>query len=84
MPSVAAIKAAVNKLPIADRADLLVDLAQDGAVRKEQLNRLRAAVAEGIRDHAEGRFSEIKSAAAHRTFFENIKRRTRSRLKSSA
>ena len=84
MPTVAEIKAAARKLPIKDRADLLADLSMDAAVRKEQLARLRAAVGEGVRDHTEGRYIEITTAAEHRAFFEDIKRRGRARLKQSA
>ena len=84
MSTVAEIKAAARKLPIKDRADLLADLSMDAAVRKEQLARLRAAVGEGVRDHTEGRYIEITTAAEHRAFFEDIKRRGRARLKQSA
>lgn len=84
MPTVAAIKAAVRKLPVAARTDLLADLGMDAAVRKEQLTRLRAAIDEGMRDHDEGRYIEIKSAAEHRAFFDDLKRRGRARLKKSA
>ena len=84
MPTVAAIKSAARRLPVADRTDLLVDLAMDDAVRKEQLARLRAMLAEGERDLAEGRYIEITSAAEHRAFFDDIKRRGRARLKRSA
>lgn len=84
MPTAAQIKAAARRLPVADRADLLVDLAMDAAVRKEQLKRLRAMIDEGIRDHKEGRFIEINSVEEHRAFFEDIKRRGRARLKRSA
>jgi hypothetical protein len=41
---------------------------------------LRAAVEAGMRDHTEGRFIEINSAAEHRAFFDDIKRRGRARL----
>lgn len=84
MPTVAEIKAAARKLPVKDRADLLTDFARDKAVQKEQLARLRAAIDEGIRDHTEGRFIEIKSTAEHRAFFDGIKREGRARLKKTA
>jgi hypothetical protein len=80
MPTVAEIKAAARKLPVKHRTDLLEDFAQDPAIQKEQLARLRAAVEEGMRDHAEGRYIEINSAAEHRAFFDDIKRRGRARL----
>lgn len=84
MPTVAEVQAAVKKLSVKQRTDLLVQLAEDKAVRKEQLARLRAAVQEGIRDHEEGRFTEIKTTEEHRAFFDEIKRRGRSRLRKSA
>lgn len=84
MPTVARIKAAARKLPVSDRADLLTDFAKDDAVRKEQLQRLRAAIDEGIRDHSEGRFVEIKSTAEHSTFYDDIRRRGRARFRKTA
>lgn len=84
MPTVADVRAAVKKLSVKQRTDLLVQLAEDKAVQKEQLARLRAAVAEGERDIAEGRYTEISSKAELREFFDEIKRRGRSRLKRSA
>ena len=64
MPTVAEIKTAARKLPVRDRADLLVDFAMDEAVQKEQLVRLRAAVAEGIADHAAGHARRVIAIAA--------------------
>jgi hypothetical protein len=84
MPTKAQIKAAARKLPVADRADLLQEFAQDEKVRKEQLARLRAMIEEGDRDHREGRYTEIRDSAELRAFFEDIKRRGRERLKRSA
>jgi len=84
MPTVAEIKTAARKLPVKDRADLLEQLAQDPAIQKEQLTRLRTAVEEGERDLAEGRYTEINSKAELREFFDDIKRRGRARLKRSA
>ena len=84
MPTIAEIKAAASKLPVKHRTDLLVQLAEDKAVQKEQLARLRTAVEEGIRDHNEGRYIEIKTAAEHRDFFDEIKQRGRVRLGKSA
>lgn len=84
MPTKAQIKAAARKLPVADRADLLQEFAQDEKVRKEQLARLRALIEEGARDQREGRFIEIKSAAEHRAFFDEIKKQGRARLKKTA
>lgn len=84
MPTVAAIKLAARRLPVKDRADLLEQLVQDPAIQKEQIARLRAAVEEGERDFAEGRYTEINSKAELREFFDDIKRRGRSRLKRSA
>ena len=84
MPTVAAIKSAARRLPVKHRTDLLEDLTQDVAIRKEQLVRLRAAVAEGERDIAEGRYIEINSKAELRAFFDDINRRGRARLKRSA
>ena len=84
MPTVAEIKAAARKLPVKHRTDLLEHLAQDPAIQKEQLARLRAAVEEGERDFAEGRYIEINSKAELREFFDDIKRRGRTRLKRSA
>ena len=84
MPTKAQIKAAARKLPVADRADLLQEFAQDEKVRKEQLTRLRAMIEEGDRDHREGRYTEIRSSAKLRGFFDDIKRRGRERLKRSA
>ena len=66
MPTVAEIKAAARKLPVKHRTDLLEDFAQDPAIQKEQLARLRAAVEEGERDFAEGRYIEINSKASLR------------------
>lgn len=84
MPTVAAIKAAARKLPVADRTDLLVDLAMDAAVRKEQLARIRAAIDEGDLDLAEGRYTEIDSETEIRALFDDAKRRGRARVKQSA
>ncbi len=84
MPTVAEIKAAARKLPVKHRTDLLEHFAQDPAIQKEQLSRLRAAVEEGERDFAEGRYIEINSKAELREFFDDIKRRGRTRLKRSA
>ena len=84
MHTVAKIKAAARKLPVKDRADLLTDFAMDDAVQKEQLARLRAAIDEGDRDLAEGRYTEINSTAELRAFFDDIKARGRARLKRSA
>jgi predicted transcriptional regulator len=80
MPTVAEIQAAARKLPVKHRTDLLEHFAQDPAIQTEQLARLRAAVEAGMRDHTEGRFIEINSAAEHRAFFDDIKRRGRARL----
>ncbi len=84
MPTIAAIKTAARKLPVKHRTDLLVQLTEDKAVQKEQLTRLRALVAEGDCDLAEGRYTEIKSKADLQTLFDDIKRRGRARLKRSA
>ncbi len=84
MPTIAEIKAAARKLPVKHRTDLLETFAMDKAVRKEQLARLRAAVEEGERDIAEGRYTAINSKAELREFFDEIKRRGRSALKRSA
>lgn len=84
MPTVAEIKTAARKLPVKDRVDLLEQLAQDPAIRKEQLARLRTAVEEGERDLTEGRYTEIKSKTELREFFDDIKRRGHARLKRSA
>ncbi len=84
MSTVAQIKAAARKLPVKDRADLLNDFSNDAAVRKEQLSRLRAEIAEGIRDHADGRYIEVTTPAEHRAFFAAIKRRGRARTTQSA
>lgn len=84
MPTAAQIKAAARKLPVKDRADLLEALSMDSAVQKERLARLRAMIAVGERDLAEGRYIEIRTAAEHRAFFDDIKRRVRARMKKSA
>lgn len=84
MPNAAEIKAAARKLPVKDRADLLTAFAMDKAVQKEQLARLRAEIAEGERDLAEGRYTEIRNTAELRNFFDDIKRRGRARIKRSA
>ena len=82
MPTVAEIKTAARKLPVRDRADLLVDFAMDEAVQKEQLVRLRAAVAEGIADHAAGRYIELVTDADFKAFAADIKSEGRARLNS--
>ena len=82
MPTVAEIKTAARKLPVRDRADLLVDFAMDEAVQKEQLVRLRAAVAEGIADHAAGRYIVLVTDADFKAFATDIKSEGRARLKS--
>jgi hypothetical protein len=84
MPTATQIKAAARKLPVKDRADLLEALAQDRAVRKEQLLRLRAMIEVGDRDLAEGRSIAISNHMELRAFFDDIKRRGRERLKRSA
>lgn len=84
MPTAAQIKTAARKLPVKDRVDLLESFAQDRAVRQEQVARLRTLLDEGERDHREGRFVEIRSAAEHRTFFDAIKREGRARQKRTA
>lgn len=45
------------------------------------LERFRALIDEGIKDHNEGRYIEIRNTQAHRAFFDDIKRRGRARLK---
>jgi len=84
MVTAAQIKAAARKLPVKDRADLLEALASDKAVRKERLTRLRTLIAEGERDLAAGRYTPIRDSAELRTFFDDIKRRARERIKRSA
>ena len=84
MPTIAEIKAAASKLPVKHRTDLLVQFAEDKAVQKERLTRLRALVDAGDRDIAEGRSLEIKSKADLRALFDDIKHRGRARLKRSA
>jgi len=84
MPTIAEIKAAARKLPVKHRTDLLEAFAMDEAVRKEQLARLRAAVEEGERDIAAGRYTATNSKADLREFFDDIKRRGRAALKRSA
>jgi hypothetical protein len=84
MPTAAQIKAAAHKLPVKDRADLLEALAGDEAVRKERLARLQALVGEGERDLAKGRYTEIRTPAELRAFFDGIKRRALERTKRSA
>lgn len=66
------------------RTDLLVQIAEDKAVQKEQLARLRALLDEGDRDLAEDRCIEINSKADLRALFDDIKRRSWARLKRSA
>lgn len=83
MPTVAEIKAAARRLPVKHRTDWLEDFAQDPAIQKEQLARLRAAVEEGRRDHAEGRYIEINTAAEHRACFDDIKHCGRARLSAN-
>lgn len=84
MPTVAEIKAAARKLPVKHRTDLLEDFAQDPEIHREQLARLRAAVAEGDRDLGEGRYTVVNSKAELRALFDDIKRRGRARIKRSA
>jgi hypothetical protein len=84
MSTVAELQTAVKRLPAADRVALFQWLSRDRAVRARELAALRAAVDEGIRDHEEGRFIEIRTPAEHRAFFDDIKRRGRARLKKSA
>ena len=84
MPTVAEVKAAADKLPVAARVELLEHLAQDKAVARKQLARLRAAVEEGDRDLAEGRYTEVRSAAELRKLFDDIRHRGQARQKRSA
>jgi hypothetical protein len=84
MFTVAEIKAAAGKLPVAERLKLFEHLAHDAAIRRQQLARLRAEINKGVRDHEAGRFIEITSAAAHRGFFADIRNRGRVRLAQSA
>ena len=84
MPTAVQIKAAARKLPVADRTDLLEELARDASVRNESLARLRAMIAEGDRDLAEGRYTEVRTSAELRAFFDEVKRHGRARLKRSA
>lgn len=84
MPTAAKVKSAARQLPVQDRADLFEDFAMDDAVRKEQLKRLRAAIDEGDRDLAEGRYTMIRTDSDLRALFDDIKRRGRARLKRSA
>lgn len=84
MSSVAEVQAAVRRLRAADRVALFQWLGQDRAVRTQELAALRAAVDEGIIDHEQGRYTGISTAAEHRAFFDDIKRRGRARLKKSA
>ncbi len=82
MPYVAEIKTAARKLPGRDRPDLLVDFAMDDDVQKVRLARLRAAVAEGVADHAAGRYIELVTDADFNAFAADIKREGRARLMS--
>ena len=84
MSTVAEIKAAASKLSVAERLKLLEHLAHDSAILRRQKSRLRTEIDEGVRDHREGRFIEITTAAAHREFFADILRRGRARVKQSA
>lgn len=84
MSTTAQIKAAARKLPVADRADLLETFVRDAGVRKESQARLRALIDEGDRDLAAGRVIEVRNAAELRVFFDDIKRRSRARIKRSA
>lgn len=84
MPTIAKIKAAARRLPVKDRVDLLEQFAQDPAIQKDQIARLRAAVEEGERDLAEGRYTEINSKAELREVFDDIRRHGRARLRRSA
>ncbi len=81
--STAEIKAAARRLPIKARADLFADLAMDDAVQKEQLARLRAAIDEGIADHAAGRYVELETDEEFKAFASEIKRAGRARLKAA-
>ena len=83
MSTVAEIRAAARKLPVADRVDLFVDLAMDDAVQKAQLARLRAAIAEGMADHAAGRYTELVTDDDFKAFAAEIKRAGRARLKAA-
>lgn len=79
MRTVAEVQAAVDKRSVTGRVQLFEHLAQDEAVRRKQLARLRAMIAEG--DLAEGRYIEITSAAEFRALSDDIKHRMRARLK---
>jgi cytosine/adenosine deaminase-related metal-dependent hydrolase len=83
MSTVAEIRAATRKLPVADRVDLFVDLAMDDAVQKAQLARLRAAIAAGVADHAAGRYTELVTDDDFKAFAAEIKREGRARLKAA-
>ena len=53
------------------------------AVQKAQLARLRAAIAEGMADHAAGRYTELVTDDDFKAFAAEIKRAGRARLKAA-
>ena len=64
MSTVAEIKTAASKLPVAERLKLLEHLAHDSVILRRQKTRLRAEIDDGVRDHKDGRFIEIATAVA--------------------
>lgn len=84
MSTVAEVQAAVERLPAADRIALFRWLGQDGAVRTEELAALRAAIDEGDRDLAEGRYTALETDTDFRAFADEIKQAGRARLAKRA
>lgn len=84
MSSVAEVQAAVRRLPAADRVTLFQWLGRDRAVRAKELAALRAAVDEGDRDLAEGRYTVLETDADFRALAADVKQTVRSRLAKRA
>jgi hypothetical protein len=73
MSTVAEVQAAVERLPAADRIALFRWLGQDAAIRTEELASLRAAIDEGDRDLAEGRYTTLETDSDFQALADEIK-----------
>ena len=84
MSTVAEVQAAVAHLSASDRVALFRWLEKDEAIRAEELAALRAALDEGDRDLAAGRFTSLETNEDFLKLTDDIKRSGRARLERSA
>ncbi|MBC7368949.1 MAG: hypothetical protein H7343_19415 [Undibacterium sp.] len=84
MSTVSDVQATVKRLPAADRVALFRWLGRDEAVRTEEITALRAALDEGDRDLAAGRFTVLESDEDFLSLATDIKNAGRAHPERSA